>query len=73
MSAFLDWFYAFLTSIVEGFWKILSGIFNGIVQIFNIPNHFRQIALYKDGFNALSWVLFIFSSLIFLGIVVILI
>ena len=72
MSAFLDWFYAFLTSIVEGVWKILSGIFNGIVQIFNIPNHFKQIALYKDGFDALGWILFVIASVIFLGIICIL-
>ena len=73
MSAFLDWFYAFLTRIVEGVWKILSGIFNGIVQIFDIPSHFKQIALYKDGFDTFGWILFIVASLIFLGIIAILI
>ena len=36
MGAFLDWFYAFATMIVDGFWQIVSGIFGGIVKIFNL-------------------------------------
>ena len=73
MGAFLDWFYAFLTTIVEGGWKIISGIYNGIIQIFNFPNHFRQIALYKDGFDFVGWVLFVISILIFVGVIAIII
>ena len=34
MGGFLDWFFAFLTTMIEGVFKIVSGIFNGIFQIF---------------------------------------
>ena len=69
MSAFLDWFYAFLTTIIDGVWKIVSGIVGGIFQIFNVVNHIQQIGLYKDGFEFISWVLFVISMILFLGIV----
>ena len=68
MGAFLDWFYAFATTIVDGLWQIISGIFNGIVQIFNVGGHFQQISLYQDGFDVLSWVLFAITCIVFLGI-----
>ena len=68
MGAFLDWFYAFATMIVDGLWQIVSGLFGGIVQIFNLGGYFEQISLYKDGFNGLSWVLFAITCIIFLGI-----
>ncbi len=68
MGAFLDWFYAFATLIVDGLWQIISGLFGGIVQIFNLGGYFEQISIYKDGFNALSWVLFVITAIVFLGI-----
>ena len=69
MSAFLDWFYAFATTLFEGIWKVISGLFGGIVQIFNVGHHVQQLSIYKDRFDVLSWILFIFSCLLFLGIV----
>ena len=68
MGAFLDWFYAFATTIVNGLWRVISGIFGGIFQIFNIGKHIQQISLYKSGFDAVSWVLFVLACLLFLGI-----
>lgn len=76
MSAFLDWFYAFLTTLVEGLWKIISGLIGGIFQIFNLAGHIQQIKLYKGGFNTVSWIFFILSMILFiviLGIIVYLI
>ena len=69
MGAFLDWFYAFATTIVNGLWRVISGIFGGIFQIFNIGKHIQQISLYKSGFDAVSWVLFVLACLLFLAIV----
>ena len=69
MGAFLDWFYAFATTIVDGIWKVVSGIAGGIFQIFNLGDHIQQISLYKDSFNVLSWVLFVLACLVFLGII----
>ena len=68
MGAFFDWFYAFATTIINGVWKVITGIFGGIFQIFNLGGHIQQISLYKGGFNALSWILFALSCLLFLGI-----
>ncbi len=73
MNAFLDWFYAFFTTVIDGFWKIISGIFNGIVQIFNVADYVKQVNLYKGGFDFLSWVLFFISIILFLGILAIII
>ena len=42
MGAFLDWFFAFLTTMIDGIWKIISGIFGGIFQIFNIITRFKS-------------------------------
>ena len=68
MNAFLDWFYAFLTIIVDGIWKIVSGIVSGILQVFNVANHIQQINLYKGGFDIVSWIFFILTIILFLGI-----
>ena len=54
MGAFLDWFFAFLTTMIDGLWMIISGFFNGIIQIFNIGDYIRQFEAFKDGFNVLD-------------------
>ena len=47
MGAFLDWFFAFLTTMIDGIWKIISGIFGGIIQIFNIVDYVKQFNTYN--------------------------
>ena len=69
MGAFFDWFYAFATTIVDGLWQIISGIFGGIFQIFNFGHYVRQISMYKGGFSVLSWVFCILTCLIFLALI----
>lgn len=68
MDAFLDWFFAFLTTMIDGVWKIISGIFMGIFQIFNIVAYFKQFDAYKDGFGLLDWIFAIFSFLLVIAI-----
>lgn len=68
MGAFLDWFFAFVTTMIDGIWKIISGIFGGIFQIFNVGAYIKQFNAYKDGFTALDWVLSIFSFLLVMAI-----
>ena len=63
MGAFLDWFFAFLTTMIDGIWKIISGLFTGIVQIFNIVEYVKQFSAYKDSFSVLDWILAILSFL----------
>ena len=64
MGAFLDWFFAFLTTMIDGIWKIISGIFGGIIQIFNIVDYVKQFNTYKSAFTILDWILAIFSFLL---------
>ncbi len=68
MGAFLDWFFAFLTTMIDGVWKIISGIFGGIFQVFNIVGYIKQFGTYKGGFTALDWILAIFSFLLVVAI-----
>ena len=64
MGAFLDWFFAFLTTMIDGVWKIISGLFGGIIQIFNVVDYVKQFGAYKNGFTALDWILAIFSFIV---------
>ena len=73
MDGFLDWFFAFLTTMMDGVWKIISGIFGGIFQIFNVVGYFNQLGSYKGGFSVLDWILAIFAILIVVAIWVIVI
>ncbi len=57
MKGFLEWFFAFITTMLEGVWKIFSGIFGGILQIFNIGNYLTQFNNYKSNFGILDWIL----------------
>ena len=68
MGAFLDWFFAFLTTMIDGLWMIISGIFNGIVQIFNVVDYFNQFGAFKEGFTALDWILAIIAFLLIIAI-----
>ncbi len=67
MKGFLDWFFAFLTTMLEGIWKVISGIFGGILQIFNIVNYISQFKSYKESFGVLDWILAIFAFLLVLA------
>ena len=64
MSAFFDWFFAYITTMIDGVWKIISGLFGGIIQIFNVVDYVKQFGAYKNGFTALDWILAIFSFIV---------
>ena len=57
MDAFLNWFFAFFTTILSSLWNGISGFFGGLIQLFNIPLYIEQLNRYKDGFNVLGWIL----------------
>ena len=73
MSAFLDWFFAFLTTMIDGVWMIISGIFGGIIQIFNVVDYIKQFQQYKDGFGVLDWILAVIAFLLVLAIWVVIV
>ncbi len=62
MDGFLNWFFAFMTTMLDGLWKIISGLFTGVVQIFNLSFYFQQFTTYAGSFSAIDWV---FSVLAF--------
>ncbi len=64
MDGFLEWFFAFFSTMIDGVWKILSGFFKGILQIFNIVDYVAQFKEYKSAFNALDWILAAISFLL---------
>ncbi len=68
MSGFLDWFFAFLTTMIDGLWTILSGIFTGIVQIFNVVAYIQQFNTYKSSFGPVDWILAIIGFLLVFAI-----
>ena len=57
MDGFLSWFFAFMTTMLGGIWRIFSNMFLGLVQIFNFPVYFDQFSQYQGDFSALEWVL----------------
>ena len=73
MEGFFDWFFAFLTTMIDGIWMIFSGIFRGIFQVFNVVNYFEQFNSYKGGFSVIDWILAIFSMILVVAILGILI
>lgn len=64
MDGFLSWFFAFMTKILEGVWKIIENFFLGIVQIFNFPLYFDQVQQYKSNFGVFDWIFVILTLLI---------
>ena len=68
MSAFLDWFFAFMTTMINGLWKIISGIGTGLFQIFNFPAYIAQLNTYKGGFTVVDWIFAVISVIAVLAI-----
>ena len=51
MGTFLKWFFAFISEMLNGFGKIFSGLWNGILQIFNIGNYIKIFKEYSPQFK----------------------
>ncbi len=64
MDGFLGWFFAFFTTMIDGVWKIISGFFKGLLQIFNIVEYVKQFNKYKDSFKFFDWILAILAFLL---------
>ena len=68
MSGFLDWFFAFLTTMIDGIWMIISGFFGGIAKIFDIVGYIRQFSAYKSGFGVVDWIFAVFGFILVMAI-----
>ena len=69
MDSFMDWFYVCVTSLLQGLWGGIVGVFNAIFQFFNFPVLYEQLSKYKDGFNVLGWILCILTVLLVYAII----
>lgn len=68
MDGFLNWFFAFMTRMLDGLWQIVSGIFGGFAKIFGIPKYIEQFSIYSKTFTPLDWVLAIFAFILVFAI-----
>ncbi len=64
MKGFLDWFFAFLTTMIQGIWKIVEGFFGGIFQIFNVGAYIEQFNTYKSGFGIVDWIMAVLAFIL---------
>ena len=64
MDGFMNWFFAFMTTMLRAVWESISGFFGGIIQIFNFPLYFEQINRFKGDFNIMGWILAILTFII---------
>lgn len=68
MDAFLNWLFAFLTTMLEAIWNGISGLFKALFQVFNFPVYFDQLSKYKADFNILGWILCVLTVILTYGI-----
>lgn len=69
MDAFMNWFFAFITSILQGLWNALKGLFGAVFQFFDFPKIFEQLSRYKGDFNILGWILCIVTVILTYAII----
>ena len=70
MGGFLDWFFAFMTTIIDGIWAIISGIGTGLFQLFNFGGYIALFKAHQNSFTVMDWIFaviaFLFVLLIFI-------
>ena len=70
MNIFLKWFFAFISEMLKGYAKIVSGIGGGIKQIFNVKNYINIFKDYSQEYSAVSWVLSIIAIILVIAVYV---
>ncbi len=57
MDVFVKFVSEFLANFFGSLWSIFTGIFNGIVGMFNVPKYIEIFGKYTSDFTPLTWVL----------------
>lgn len=65
---FLTWFKAFFGNMLGGIWTFFKGVFYGIVQIFDFSYYFKLWAEEGKSFNAIDWILSVFSFILVIAV-----
>ena len=68
MDTYMRFLYEFLSQFFKGIEMALTGIFNGIKQIFNIKGYAKVIEIYREDFNGPEWV-FVLIAIILVAII----
>lgn len=63
MTAFLNWFFAYISAILQGLRQAALGLLAGVTAIFDLPAHLRQFSRYSQGFGVLDWILALLAAL----------
>ena len=70
MNEFLRWFFAFMSEMLKGYSIMFTGIWNGLVQIFNIPNYIQLFQDYSEDFGPAGWILSILAIVLVIAVYV---
>ena len=73
MDTYMRFLYEFLSQFFKGIEMALTGIFNGIKQIFNIKGYAKVIEFYREDFNGPEWVFVLIAIIlvvIILGLII---
>ena len=57
METYGRFLFEFLDQFFSGFKEIFVGLWNGIINIFNIPEYYNIIQHYKEDFSMSEWFL----------------
>ena len=68
MDTFFRFLYEFLMQFFGGVKLIGKGIFNGIVQAFNIKNYVKVVNFYKQDFNGPEWLFVVIAIILLLAL-----
>lgn len=64
MNGFLKWFFVFISEILKGFAMIFTGLWNGLIQIFNFDNYINIFKDYSEEFGVVGWILSVLAIII---------
>ncbi len=64
MDAFLNWFFAFITTMFGNLWKGIVSFFSGIIGIFRFDVYFGLFSQYNEGFGVLGWIFAVFALIL---------
>lgn len=64
MGAFLNWFFAFITTMFGGLWKGIVALFGGLVGIFRFDLYFDLFSKYQENFGVFGWILAVLSLIL---------
>ncbi len=64
----MNWFFAFMTTILEAIWNAISSAFTAAFMLFNFPLLFDQLNRYKVEFSVMGWILCVLTVILAYGI-----